>query len=1261
MIRFYAAAAAVCAWACAWAAAAELSQEERAFFENEIRPVLAERCYACHTAEAGALGGVVLDTKEGAANVLIPGKPGESRLIRAIRHEGDIHMPPDGKLPADVVREFERWVAMGAPDPRSDSAAPAPITEFNLEERAQWWSFQPVQDPAPPAVQNEQWPNGAVDRFILAQLEENGLEPAPRADRKALIRRLKYGLTGLPPTPEEARAFLNDGRPDAYERLVDETLASPHFGERWARHWMDLVRYAESRGHESDGSIRNAWIYRDYLIRAFNADLPYDRFIMEHLAGDLISEPRLHPTDGYNESALGTGFYHLGETTHSPVDIRQNEDDRLDNMIDVASKTFLSLTVACARCHDHKFDAVSTKDYYAFYTILASSRFANRDLYPARETDAAAKRMDELRPRLAESFLDAQAEAVQNLGKLMLAAAEAIRDADIARRSRLQEKALPNPPRGEPILFADFEQEEWGGKWTARGEAFGSGPAAGALKEQPAVKGAQGKRFANSGHGGVGAVGSLTSAKFVIERDFINLRIAGGTYSDETAALLIVNGKIVRIANGQGSGSFAPAAWDVSNLLGETAYIDLADWRGGENGYLLVDHIEFSDAPAAPYLVDRRFIDAAVEKYGQDPDQVRRLVRLLANPYRELYQTEELPSSLMTGHAKALYLWFEKTINSVYPEGPRMIRCYWSSRQRPTRLSKLQKGDTSGWYFTGRAFQGEQTSAGNLALRSHSSSDTSGGVSAHRFVQSGLFSGRSDKLPGAARSRTFLIERDLLSVEAMGQGAQIRVILNNFQLIRDPLYGQLDFRKLNAQEPEWRTFDLSRWKGQRAYVEILHNAGEGNFVCVSEVVAHNEDQSLRVLREWRRADNPHESLKTWVEGNAQHGDIALLNALLELKLIGREIGSGAAEEYRKAAAEIPMERGAATSYGLRSRLQAPGMADGNGLQGYVHLRGRYDLPGEPVERRFLEALSESDAPFQTGGSGRLEWARAVADPQNPLAARSFVNRVWGHLFGRGIVPTVDNFGRLGEPPSHPELLDHLASGFVEDGWSVKRLIRRIVLSETYRMSAARSERAKEIDPDNRLLQSMPVRRLDAEAARDGILAAAGTLDRTMYGESVPVHLNRFMNGMGRPGRSGPLDGAGRRSVYIAVRRNFLPAMLSAFDFPVPFSAFGRRNVTNVPAQSLALMNDPFVLEQAKRWGEAAAGQAEMSAAERVEDMYLRAFARPPSAEERSAALQFLQTQAEAYGIALDRFLDDARPWADLAHALFNSKEFIYLY
>ena len=1221
--------------------AAELTQEEAAYFETHIRPVLAERCLSCHSAEGGSLGGVSLDTAEGAAAVLIPGNPDESRLIRALRHESDIHMPPGGKLPDAAIARFEEWVKMGAPDPRGASG-PAPLKTFNLQERAQFWCFQPRQDPDPPKTRRQDWASNAIDQFILARLEREGLEPAPEADRRTLIRRLSFALTGLPPTPEETAAFLNDASPRAYEALVDRLLASPHFGERWARHWMDLARYAESRGHESDGSIVNAWMYRDYLIRAFNADLPYDRLTMEHLAGDLLPDPRLHPTERYNESPIGTAFYHLGDTTHSPVDIRQNEAERLDNMIDVSTKTFLSLTVACARCHDHKFDAVSTKDYYALHTILASSRFANHDLYPVEETRAWVEQLDAVRPQLRESFLKARTAEAEAFEAYLSAAAEAVLADESARAER-------EAPTAEPVLFADFENEAWGAAgWTAQGEAFGAGPAQGNLEGQAGVGGFQGKRFANSFHGGLGATGALLSPSFVIEHDFINLRVGGGAYEEETGALLVVGGRVVRSAVGAGSGSLRMTTWDVSALRGQTAHLELVDWRGGKDGYILVDHIEMSARPAVNYELDGNFIAESAKKRGLDAKRLSGLAKAFARLYR-LRNSEKPPKR--TAHEQALYPLFERAAAASKGEqksAPRLS----DAAGEPILLADFRTGGWEGWYASGEAFGGKPSTQGGFAMRSDGTVD--------RFTGAGLMSVRSSRLPGAVRSPTFVVERDFISVEAMGRGAQLRVILNNFQLIRDPLYGQLDFRKLNANRPEWRRFDMSRWRGQRAYVEILHNAGEAHFVNVGRVVAHDGGW---LPPAFRFDGGAAEALSAWAEGRIGAEELGVLNALLENGFLGRGAGEDG-EAYGRLERQIPLAPGAASSYGLRSRLQAPGMEDGNGLNGRTHVRGRYDLLGEPVERRFLEALQEMEtlAPNdKPSRSGRLEWARAVANPDNPLTARSMTNRVWSHLFGRGIVATVDNFGLLGERPTHPELLDYLASRFVEDGWSVKKLIRRIVLSSAYRMSSVRSARAVEIDPENRLLQSMRVRRLEGEAARDAVLAASGRLDRTLYGKSVPVHLTRFMNGKGRPpGGSGPLDGNGRRSLYIAVRRNFLPSMLVAFDYPTPFSTFGRRNVTNVPAQSLTFMNDPFVLGQAAHWGNEALKQT-LGAEARVVWMYERAFARPPSGAELEAALSFLRRQATARGVEAGAPFEDARVWADLAHALFNSKEFIYIF
>jgi hypothetical protein len=306
----------------------------------------------------------------------------------------------------------------------------------------------------------------------------------------------------------------------------------------------------------------------------------------------------------------------------------------------------------------------------------------------------------------------------------------------------------------------------------------------------------------------------------------------------------------------------------------------------------------------------------------------------------------------------------------------------------------------------------------------------------------------------------------------------------------------------------------------------------------------------------------------------------------------------------------------------------------------VFVRGNPKTPGEVVPHRFLEALAGPERIAHARGSGRLELAAQLTDPvRNPFVSRVAVNRIWHQLFGRGLVASTDNFGVLGEPPSHPELLDYLATEFVRDGWSTKRLIRRLVLSSTYRMASKPDPAAEAVDPANLLLHHFRLKRLEGEAIRDAMLAVSGRLDPTVGGPPVPIYLTPFLDGRGRPA-TGPLDGNGRRSLYLAVRRNFLSPFLLAFDTPIPFSTVGRRQVSNVPAQALILMNDPFVHQQAELWAKRLSGTTD----ERVTAMYLSAFGRPPTDDERTACAEFVKEHS----------------WADLAHALFNVKEFVFV-
>ena len=370
------------------AAVADVPPEQLEFFESRIRPVLAEHCYACHNSIDTAEGGLSLDHRaavlKGGDNgsVVTAGQPGKSRLLATIRHEFDGFEMPDGgaKLGDDIIADFEKWIRLGLPDPRDEAPSAEELSEATsweniLASRKKWWSFEPIADPTPPAIDGIANP---IDQFIAATWRENDLRPTGPADAQTLVRRLYFNLIGLPPSPEEAGKWVDaiesGNRDEQLEKLVDQLLASPQFGERWARHWMDWIRYAESHGSEGDPGIENAWLYRDYLIRALNADVPYDQLLSEHVAGDLLDTPRIDESLGINESLIGTAHWRMVFHGFAPTDALDERVRFTDDQIDTFSKAFLGLTVSCARCHDHKFDAISQADYYALFGIFASCR-----------------------------------------------------------------------------------------------------------------------------------------------------------------------------------------------------------------------------------------------------------------------------------------------------------------------------------------------------------------------------------------------------------------------------------------------------------------------------------------------------------------------------------------------------------------------------------------------------------------------------------------------------------------------------------------------------------------------------------------------------------------------------------------------------------------------------------------------------------------------------------------------------------------------
>jgi len=468
-----------------------------------------------------------------------------------------------------------------------------------------------------------------------------------------------------------------------------------------------------------------------------------------------------------------------------------------------------------------------------------------------------------------------------------------------------------------------------------------------------------------------------------------------------------------------------------------------------------------------------------------------------------------------------------------------------------------------------------------------------------------------------------------------------------------PLHGETrrEFREDKAQPAyRWVTQSLERYQGKRVHVEFAPIDGQP-----FEVVQVIDGRSPELLT----VEASAEQLKKILSDSSGAVDKTLHDTTLlgsAFDAIQANVGGWLAGD---SSAEVAAYRSALESWkqsldqlASRTRWESQvtmAMIDGTGENHPILIRGSAENDGPIVERRFLEALDGNR--IADGGSGRLQLAREITDLDNPLTARVLVNRLWHHLLGRGIVATTDDFGVQGQRPTHPELLDHLATRLIEHDWSVKQMVRSILLSDAYQISSANNSSSRELDPDNLWLTRARVRRLEAEAIRDTLMSIAGRLDLRLEGGSVPVHLTEFLEGRGRPGMSGPADGEFRRSLYISVRRNFLVPMMSIFDSPNPFSSMGRRNVSSVPAQSLTLLNDPFVHQLAKHWSQALLARADISDDQRLEQMYLAAFSRRPTKEEQAAAIGFIADQ-----MATGRNQQDV--WQDVAHVVMNMKELI---
>ena len=839
-------------------------------------------------------------------------------------------MPPDELLPADVVADFEKWIEMGAPDPRDGEAPVAAAPGIDLEAGRQFWSFQPLGEIGVPTPGDTDWCRTEIDQFIRVRQEQAGLAPGPDADRRVLARRAYFDLIGLPPTPEELETFLADDSPTAWAQLIDRLLESPHYGERWGRHWLDVARYADSTGGGRSLLYRVSWRYRDYVINAFNRDKPFDRLIIQQIAGDQLPYDNL---DAGAEQLVATAFLAIGPYNYEDQDKTALRMDVVDEQIDTVGRAFLGMTLGCARCHDHKFDPVPTTDYYALAGIFRSTQSlveANVSSWVMRPLPLAPE---------TEAELAAYKKRVEEVEKSIQS---------MERFSRLPQDA--NALVGTEI-DDEVESVEFSGTWN----------------------------------------------KSKSEPNFV--------------------GKGYRYASGAG----ATAVY--------------------------------------PFLV------------GAGEYEVR--VGYTPHPNRS-------PNAL--------------------------IRVEYEGHTSEFRIDQRQPPESNGRYAVAGRIQYDKTSDAPV------------------------------------------------KVTISTEGADGIVIADSVMLVPTVLD----------------------------------------------------------------------------EGQQQQADVKLARV------------KAAAEELPKLTAELEQLKANAPEFPPEVMCVKDEAECGDFV---VCLRGNPHQLGPKVPRGFLSVIVGDARPaIPTDSSGRLELARWIASPENPLTARVIVNRVWAHLFGKGLVRTVDNFGATGQPPSHPELLDWLAARFMARGWSIKSLIRDIMLSRTYQLASAGNSVVAGSDPDNALLTRQNRKRLEVECLLDAMLALSGELDLAIGGETMRGDIKR---------EYGYEFDIGRRAMYFPIFRNQLPPGFAEFDFPDPNLSIGRRTTTTLSTQALLMMNSPFVLQRAERAAEILIN-AEPDPSSRIGLLFERALGRQPSDIERQLAEEFVQPPSSA---------DDeteVRRWTELCLSVFGTIDFRYI-
>jgi hypothetical protein len=1052
-------------------------------FVRDVRPILQKHCYSCHGSKQQK-SGLRLDIKSQAFRggdsygpSIIAGKALASPVIQFISGgDADLTMPPDGDgLSAVEVTMLTNWVVEGAIWPDGVDLA-------WLEDRRDHWSFKPVAAADQPAVADASWPRCAIDHFILARLEQEGLQPAPQANRVDWLRRVYFDLIGLPPTPEQVSDFDHDQRDDAYERVVDQLLKSPRYGERWAQHWLDVVRYADTHGFEVNTERPNAWPYRDYVIRAFNSDTPYDQFIREQLTGDLSGQDA---ATGFLVTAAALLPGQIGKDAAS---IRRARQDELGEIVINTGRTFLGLSIGCARCHDHKFDAISSRDYYAMQAFFSGVHYGDR---PIRSPEADAKRLE------IESLKKCVAEIETKLAVYQPLA-------------QVGGGQTPTDPRINEHVFEPLEAKFV----RMRIHDANLHPSLGLIEpcidEFEIYTAEQNPRNVALANGGtkVTASGSRTSASHRLEH------VNDGQYGNSHSWMSSEPGR----------------GWLLFELP-EPVRIGKIVWSRDRNG-------QYSDRLATAYTLEVGTSSHAMKRIAFLPP-----LRSAVSAKRNIDRFQPLTTD---------------RLRFTIHETNRLAPC----------IDELEIFDVRG---TNVAL----ASLGTIA----SSSGNAPASEKHKLehVNDGQY----------GNGRSWMSSED-------GRG-----------------WVELRFSKLqHIERVEWARDRQGKFSDRlplKYTIEVLDERQAWR------IVATAQDRRQQGADEQKR--NRYTTAGLTVDEAAK-----VERLVTEVKRLESQITAASASQM--------------VFGGQFTKPEAT----------HLLFRGDPEQPQEEVAAAVLTALGNirlpADAADQERRRGLADW---IASPQNPLTSRVMVNRIWQWHFGTGLVETASDFGRTGTKPTHPDLLDWLATEFVRSGWSTKQMHRLLVLSATYRQSSQIDRLAQLKDANVRWLWRFPSRRLESESIRDGMLAVSGRLNLKTGGPGFDLFRSRGgLNGF-PPIESFDESGL-RRLIYAHKIRMERDIVFGAFDCPDAGQSTPRRRQSTTPIQALNLLNSRFTLEEAEAFAARVQADVGDNVTMQICRAYQLAFGRNPDAVEINDSIAVV----EQHGMST------------LCRVIFNSNEFLFL-